>query len=184
MKNNTKPCPKCKTKVAKDLGCLKMHCSKCGTEFCWKCLCTPYHGKNASGGYFRCEVAETKLKRRNSFEKGEDRAKIKLALRAQEYNETFSKFLDCKATARNAKSNLKVTVEKIKSEILSSVRTFYSSKATHSYHSRNSQQHYSKDCTRALHRRKAVLLKTQKKINAGTSHRSEKRHSILGRRTS
>ena len=111
--------PRGGTKVAKDLGCLKMHCLKCGTEFCWKCLCTPYHGRNASGGYFRCEVAETKLKRRNSFE-GQDQ-KIKVALRAQEYNETYSKFLDCSDTAKNAKSTLRDTVESFKDKVLSSV---------------------------------------------------------------
>eukprot|EP00091_Calanus_sinicus_P016768 TRINITY_DN36319_c0_g1_i1.p2 TRINITY_DN36319_c0_g1~~TRINITY_DN36319_c0_g1_i1.p2 ORF type:complete len:105 (-),score=20.81 TRINITY_DN36319_c0_g1_i1:405-719(-) len=34
-------CPKCKTDIEKDGGCLHMHCSRCKSDFCWKCL-LPY----------------------------------------------------------------------------------------------------------------------------------------------
>jgi len=61
------------------------------------------------------------MKRRNSFEKGEDRAKIKIALRAEEYNETFSKFLDGKEIAKSAKSEMKIKVKKLSDKILNSV---------------------------------------------------------------
>jgi hypothetical protein len=35
---NAKPCPSCNTLINKDGGCNHMHCTRCNTDFCWKCL--------------------------------------------------------------------------------------------------------------------------------------------------
>ncbi|KAI8055638.1 hypothetical protein BDF22DRAFT_671230 [Syncephalis plumigaleata] len=38
IKNNTKRCPSCRTRIEKGAGCNHMTCSICRTEFCWLCL--------------------------------------------------------------------------------------------------------------------------------------------------
>ncbi|OAY37414.1 hypothetical protein MANES_11G099800v8 [Manihot esculenta] len=57
---NTKPCPKCKSPIEKNQGCMHMTCrAPCNFEFCWLCL-----GKWRTSGYFHsC----------NSYEKAKSR---------------------------------------------------------------------------------------------------------------
>jgi ariadne-1 len=48
---NTKQCPKCSTRIEKNMGCNHMTCRKCHHQFCWICL---EDWKSHTGGHYSC----------------------------------------------------------------------------------------------------------------------------------
>ena len=74
---NTKPCPKCRSRIEKNQGCNHMSCQKCKYEFCW--ICTndwKEHGAN-TGGYYNCNKYNEE---KNSVDDKSDAAKAKREL--------------------------------------------------------------------------------------------------------
>jgi len=67
IKANTKPCPKCKSPIAKTQGCNHMQCSQCRADFCWLCLGEWKSHGSATGGYYSCNVYEKKKETDKDF---------------------------------------------------------------------------------------------------------------------
>ena len=70
LQMNTKPCPKCKTPIEKNSGCMYMDCRKCGHGFCWLCLGDKKSHYQPSRGHFAAcssfAVAEKKMQAKKS----------------------------------------------------------------------------------------------------------------------
>jgi ariadne-1 len=51
---NTKKCPKCRSPIEKDGGCMHMTCHGCRHDFCWMCRGDWSEHGSATGGYYSC----------------------------------------------------------------------------------------------------------------------------------
>jgi hypothetical protein len=94
IKASCKNCPKCKTTISQDQGCLHMKCPKCSCHFCWLCLATPFHS-NAVGGYYKCQKYENRVKDvgMNAEEKAQAMAKMRL----EKYTDSYQRFVHHKS---------------------------------------------------------------------------------------
>lgn len=80
---NAKKCPKCKTPIEKNQGCLHMTCRSkmgCGHEFCWKCLDDWRTHSSKTGGFYKCTIYEERKKTQkvNDDEKAREEMKNEL----------------------------------------------------------------------------------------------------------
>lgn len=57
IKLNTKPCPKCKTIIEKNQGCMHMTCRQCKHDFCWLCM-GDYRKHQQETGTYLCSSYE------------------------------------------------------------------------------------------------------------------------------
>jgi ariadne-1 len=57
---NTKACPKCKVHIEKNQGCNHMTCRNCRHEFCWLCKGDWTKHGSTTGGFYQCNVYNTK----------------------------------------------------------------------------------------------------------------------------
>ncbi|KAJ8601216.1 hypothetical protein CTAYLR_003286 [Chrysophaeum taylorii] len=66
----TKPCPKCKEAIEKNLGCAHMTC-RCGHQFCWLCL-GPYPNCHCNHFNHQSEALAARLQRDEILDFGDD----------------------------------------------------------------------------------------------------------------
>ena len=105
--SNTKPCPKCRSRIEKNQGCNHMTCQQCKHEFCW--ICTgdwADHGAN-TGGYYNCN----KYTEDKKDDDQSDAAKAKRELDC--YLHYYKRFVAHQEAQKFAKRSLKETEEKM-----------------------------------------------------------------------
>lgn len=108
---NTKPCPKCKNAIQKNLGCMHMTC-KCGYQFCWLCLGDWSSHGSVTGGFYRCNKF-TLEKKKGKYEE-EEKKRLLAAYSLKRFEHYYERYLNHKASIRNAKekiSKCKIQVE-------------------------------------------------------------------------
>lgn len=60
----TKRCPGCRIPIEKNQGCNHIICWNCKSEFCWLCKSNWKNHDYSMGGFYRCNIYETKKKKK------------------------------------------------------------------------------------------------------------------------
>ena len=83
IKVNSKNCPKCKSPIEKNQGCMHMTCYNCKYEFCWLCM-GDYRNHQAETGIYLCN-SFSDVKKVNRAKEGEMKERSRLDLKMRKF---------------------------------------------------------------------------------------------------
>lgn len=121
IKANTKSCPKCARPIEKNQGCNHMTCRGCHYEFCWVCTgCWKDHG-SSTGGYYKCNIFEEKLKSDKNLADAEKQRNLHKSALAR-YTHYYERYANHDKSVKFAKNLLPTIQQKI--ELLNTVKNY------------------------------------------------------------
>ncbi|MCO5595599.1 hypothetical protein L7F22_049644 [Adiantum nelumboides] len=103
---NSKPCPKCKRPIEKNLGCMHITCTPpCKFEFCWLCLGAWSEHGETTGGFYSCNRYEAEKKEGKHDETERRRKMAKNSLKR--YTHYYERWASNEQSKTKAISDLK-----------------------------------------------------------------------------
>lgn len=105
---NTKKCPKCRSPIEKNGGCMHMTCNipSCRHEFCWLCRGPWSEHGSATGGYYQCNKYDA------SEAKKEDQKAVDVKTELETYMFYFHRYESHKNAGKIADKQRKTTQKK------------------------------------------------------------------------
>lgn len=111
---NAKKCPRCKTPIEKNQGCLHMTCRSamgCGHEFCWSCMGDWKTHSSKTGGFYKCTIYQEKKKTQEENDDEKMREEMKNEL--ERYTFHLKMYDDCIKGSAFASKQIQIFETKI-----------------------------------------------------------------------